>query len=170
MVKSVRFHRVVSGLSFLAALVLPMANRAAVPAAGVDRLKSLLNDSGLKYTWDDSGGFAKIPFSDIESMDTKAVFAYVSDKEGEWAKVRITVLDAEKAAHFPATVVRRAMALNRQYWLVQFAYDEKWGDIDAAIGMRMEVLTGKLLKDYIKHLVSTGEQAAKDLKGVRDSN
>lgn len=131
---------------------------------GAAQLKQLLEDSELKFTWNEEKKIGVVRFSDLENSDTKAVLVYVPDKGGYYAKISLTIIDKEEDFKFPVALIREAMETNGQLYLVKISIDPDNGDVDTTIGFDMEGLTAKVFKDYVMHLANTGDGIAKKLK------
>lgn len=133
-------------------------------AEGIAALKQFLAESGLKYEWNDEQSFATITFSGVEHAATNVVFAYVPDKKGYYIKLFMTLIDKPDKHRFSQAMLREAMKYNSGLWLLRVSYDENKGDIDASVGFDRENMTPKVFKDYVLHLVNTGDELAGELK------
>lgn len=154
----------VTGPRTLSADVSNTSGTASSGGPGVPGLEKLLDESGLKYSWNDKHTVARINFSDIKNADVHTVIAFVPDEKGYYVKLLLTLIDKPEGYKFPPALLKDAMGMNDRMWLMRVGLDEKNGDIDAIIGIDQENLTGKLLKDYVLHLANTGDDVAKTLK------
>lgn len=138
---------------------------ASTKADGIAALQDLLADSGLKYEWNDEKSFATMTFSGSKNeSSTFVVYAYVPDKKGYYIKLFMTLIDKPDNHRFSPALLREAMKYNSGLWLLRVSYDEPKGDIDASVGFDREGLTAKVFRDYVQHLVNTGEELAGELK------
>ena len=100
----------------------------------------------------------------IDHASSSNVYVYVPDDNGFYIKMFFTLIDKPKDHRFSPAMLREAMKLNSGLWLLRLSFDESEGDIDAAIGFDREGVSPQVLKDYVFHLVNTGDEIAKELK------
>lgn len=134
---------------------------------GASGVKRLLDGSKLKFTWDAENKIGRIKFSDIANADSKAVVIYANDDtKGYFVRIVLTLIDKPNGEEFPLEFLKYCMMRNSKLTTIKISYDQKYGDIDAVIGVDMSDLPAKIFKDYVMALANVGDDLAKELKGA----
>jgi len=134
-----------------------------------ERLKHLLEQSGLHYFADPEKTVCLIRFGDLEFTDFDTIFVTLQGSDDSVVVATLTLLDGEKGYHFPSQVLEECMRFNKKVGLLKTQYDERYGDIDMSYETWLATLP-EHLSTGIRLLAGRGNELAKKLKDMLKKN
>lgn len=141
------------------------APAAAAGGPGAAGVKKLLDDSGLKFKWDDTNKVGSISYSEVKDSASDTVLVYSNDDEkGYYVMFNLCIIDKGAAFVFPPAFLRKCMELNNNNPLVKLGWNKKMGRIYASFGADMDALPARIFKDYCSTMIRQGDRLAGELK------
>ena len=148
----------------LAALIFTLTGFA-VPAQAEDRLKTLLEQTGLKYSALDMPDAWKIAYDGDDGKTVTEYLTYSNDRK-EYALMFVTVVDREDNYAFSYAALKEALKLSNDDVGVKFVLDEKHGDIDCQSEVYLGTATPESLKRALDAVASTAMKESTNLNGL----
>ncbi len=131
-------------------------------AAGVKRL---LEESTLKFKWDDTNKVGTVSFTDVKDACSDTVIIYANDDaKGYYVMFNLCIVDKGETYAFPAAFLRKCLDLNDKNPIVKLGWNKKSGRIYASFGADMDALPSRIFKDYVTTMIRQGDRLAGELK------
>lgn len=131
-------------------------------AAGV---RKLLDESGLKFKWDDTNKVGSVSYTDVKDSASDTVLVYSNDDDkGYYVVFNLCIIDKGAAFAFPPAFLRKCMEINNNNPLVKLGWNKKMGRIYASFGADMDALPARIFKDYCSTMIRQGDRMAGELK------
>ncbi len=134
-----------------------------------ERLKLLLEQSGMSYFADPEKGVCLIRFRELKNTDFNTIYVALQGTNDDIIVATLTLLDGEKGYHYPLKVLEECMKFNKKYGLLKTQYDERYGDIDISYETWLATLPENLAVG-IRLLASRGDELAGGLKKMLKVN
>ena len=150
-------------------MMLGSASIADPPAAeggpGAAGVKKLLDESGLKFKWDDANKVGTISFTEVKDACSDAVFVYSNnDEKGYYVIFNLCIMDKGAGYTYPPAFMRKCMELNNNNPVVKLGWNRKSGKIYGTFGVDMDALPARIFKDYVTTMIRQGDRIAGELK------
>ncbi len=130
-----------------------------------ERLKLLLEQSGLHFFADTDKTVCLIRFGDLEYTDFDTIFVTLQGADNDIIVATLTVLDGEKGYHYSPRILEECMRFNKNVALLKAQYDERYGDIDLSYETWLAVLPENISMG-IRLLAGRGNELGKLLKDI----
>lgn len=128
-----------------------------------ERLKHLLEQSGLHYFADPEKIVCLIRFGDLDYTDYNTIFVTLQGTDDDIIVATLTILDGEKGYHYSPALLEECMKFNKKVGLLKAQYDERYGDIDVSYETWLATLPEHFAMG-IHLLAGRGNELAKKLK------
>ncbi|RKZ27865.1 hypothetical protein DRQ26_02335 [bacterium] len=130
-----------------------------------ERLKHLLEQTGLHYFADGDKEVCLVRFSDLEHTDYDTVFITLQGSADDIIVATLTILDGDKGYHYSTEVLEECMKFNKNVGLLKAQYDERYGDIDVSYETWLATLPENF-NTGIQLLAGKGNDLARVLKSM----